>query len=81
MVEKKSKANNERKEVQQIQEALGFSHHDSEALLAHAAEVQTSDIIPLQELKRNADVDSTRTTLNSLYEKNPSANLDRNGPR
>lgn len=82
MVKKTTKAKDDEKKVQQIQEALGFSHHDSEALLAHASQVQTTDILPLDEIKEYAKVDSTTTTLNNLHpDENPSAILDRDGPR
>ena len=82
MVKKTTQANNDEKKIQQIQEALGFSHHDSEALLEHAKEVQTTDILPLEEIAEYAKVDSTTSTLNNLHEDaNPSAILDRDGPR
>lgn len=67
--------------VQQIKKAFNFSRNDSEALLTHAAEVQTTDIIPLEELREYAKIDSTTTKLNNLHEDNTSAILDRNGPR
>lgn len=67
--------------IEQISKVLGFSRNDSEALLTHAAEVQTTDIIPLDALNENANVDSTTTTLNDFHRENTSAILDRDGPR
>lgn len=62
-----------------ISEAFGMTKNDSEALLAQASEVQTTDI-PLGKEHVYAR-DSTTTTLNNLLEDNTSAILDRNGPR
>ena len=67
-------------EIEIIKEVFGLSHHDSEALLVQAAEVQTTDM-PLEVLNTESIVDSTPTTLNDLYLENPSAILDRNAPR
>lgn len=67
--------------IEQIQQAYGFSKEDSEALLVHAAEVQTTDPIPIDQIAYNANVDSTPTTLNNLQENNPSSMLDRNAPK
>ena len=76
-MKKKSK----KKEIDQIKDTLGFSVYDSEALVSHAAQVQTTDEIPLDELAANASVDSSTETLNRLQRENPSTILDRNGPR
>ena len=67
--------------IEQIQQAYGLSKEDSEALLVHASEVETTDPIPLDELTYYANVDSTTTTLNNLQLNNPSTILDRNGPK
>ena len=67
--------------IQHVKEAFGFTRNDSKALLAHAAEVQTTDVIPLDALNKNAQVDSTTTTLNDFRRENTSAILDRDGPR
>ena len=67
--------------IEQIQQAYGFSKEDSEALLVHAAEVETTDPIPIDQITFYANVDSTPTTLNNLQENNPSTILDRNGPK
>ena len=74
-----SKANHGKKGAELISEAFGISKNDSEALLAQASEVQTTDI-PLGKEHVYAR-DSTTTTLNNLQGENPSAILDRNGPR
>ncbi|MEK4230568.1 cAMP-binding protein [Solibacillus sp. FSL H8-0538] len=76
-----SKTNQEEKTIQQVKGAFGFSQNDSKALLTHAAEVQTTDIIPLDELNKNAKVDSSTTKLNTFHDENTSAILDRDGPR
>ena len=75
------KKNQEEMKVLQVEEAYGFSSNDSKALLAHAAEVETTDIIPMEELNARAKVDSTTTTLNNLHRENTSAILDREVPR
>ncbi|MGN7479865.1 cAMP-binding protein [Solibacillus silvestris] len=80
-MKKNSKANHEETEIEQIKETFGFSHHDSEALLTHATEVQTTDVIPLEELNEYAKVDSSTTKLNTFRRENTSAILDRDGPR
>ena len=67
--------------IRQGEEAFGFSPNDSKSLLAHAAEVQTTDVIAMDELNEYAKVDSTTTTLNNLHEDNTSAIIDRNEPR
>lgn len=79
MGKKVSKANHGKTGVELISEAFGMSKNDSEALIAQASEVQTTDI-PLQKDDVYAR-DSTTTTLNNLHEDNTSAILDRNGPR
>ena len=76
-MKKKSKKN----EIDQIRDTLGFPKNDSEALITHAAQVQTTDEIPLDELAANVEVESTTETLNRLQWDNPSTILDRNGPR
>ena len=76
-MKKKSK----KKEIDQIKDTLGFSVYDSEALLTHTAQLQTTDEIPLDELAASASVDSSTETLNRLQRENPSTILDRNGPR
>ncbi|MER1998807.1 MAG: cAMP-binding protein [Lysinibacillus sp.] len=68
------------KAIEQIQQVYGLSKEDSEALLVHAAEVDTSHPIPIELIKLK-NVDSTLTTLNNLQEDNPSTILDRNGPK
>lgn len=75
------KNQNEEMKNRQVEETLGFSPNDSKALLAHAVEVQTTDVIPMDELNEYTKVDSTTTTLNNLHEDNTSAILDRNAPR
>lgn len=77
----KLKAIPDEEKIQLVKEAFGFSRNDSKALLAHAAEVPTTDIIPLDALNENAQVDSTTTTLNDFRRENTSAILDRDGPR
>ena len=67
--------------IQLVKEAFGLTRNDSKALFAQAAEVQTTDIIPLDALNKNAKVDSTTTTLNDFRRENTSAILDRDGPR
>ncbi|AWE06946.1 cAMP-binding protein [Lysinibacillus sp. 2017] len=74
-----SKANHGKTGAELISEAFGMSKNDSEALLAQASEVQTTDI-PLGKDDVYAR-DSTTTTLNNLQQDNTSAILDRNGPR
>ena len=79
MGKKVSKANHGKTGVELISEAFGMSKNDSEALIAQASEVQTTDI-PLGKDDVYAR-DSTTTTLNNLREDNTSTILDRNGPR
>ena len=79
MGKKISKANHGKSGAELISEAFGMTKNDSEALLAQASEVQTTDI-PLGKEHVYAR-DSTTTTLNNLLEDNTSAILDRNGPR
>ena len=81
MKDNPKKKQDEEMKIRQVEEALGFSPNDSSALLAHAAEVQTTDVIPMDELNEYAKVDSTTTTLNNLHEDNTSAIIDRNAPR
>lgn len=81
MKENPKKNQEDEMKIRQVEEALGFSPNDSKALLAHAAEVQTTDVIPIGELNANAKVDSTTTTLNNLHHENMSAILDREVPR
>jgi hypothetical protein len=81
MGKKISKAKHGKTGVELVSEAFGISKNDSEALFTQASEVQTTDVIPLEELNQNAKVDSTATTLNDFYDENTSAILDRNGPR
>lgn len=75
------KKNQEEMKIRQVEEAFGFTPNDSKALLAHAAEVQTTDVIPMDELNAYAKVDSSTTTLNNLHRDNTSAILDREVPR
>ncbi len=79
MEKKVSKANHGKTGVELISEAFGMTKNDSEALIAQASEVQTTDI-PLGKDDVYAR-DSTTTTLNNLHEDNTSTILDRNGPR
>lgn len=78
---KESNVNEKQKTIQQIEEVLGFSQHDSEALLVQATEVQTTDIIPIDTVKAHDEVDSTPTRLNNQHAENTSAILGRNAPR
>lgn len=75
------KNQDEEMKIRQVEETFGFSPNDSKALLAQATEVQTTDVIPMDELNEYAKVDSTTTTLNNLDEDNTSTILDRNAPR
>lgn len=75
------KINQEVERIQQVEEAYGITKNDSKALLAQAAEVQTTDVIPMDELNEYAKVDSSTTKLNNLHRDNTSAILDRDGPR
>lgn len=80
-MKEKLKSIQQEEKIEQISKVFGFSRNDSEALLTHATEVQTTDVIPLEALNKNTMVDSTTTTLNDFRRENTSAILDRDGPR
>lgn len=61
-------------EVKRLNAESGLSYNDVKAMLAQANEVQTTDPIPLQELKSNAAAESNNYKVNQAH---GSVHLDR----